>query len=71
MQSTWELPQFLQTEMFLVLGRDLLSSQDVSLLCVLALGNTETEGNLKEETLRTHRSKEQLQACQFLKLFKF
>lgn len=38
----------------------LLNSRDrISLLSVLAPGNTETEGNLKEEELGTHGSKEQ------------
>lgn len=42
------------------LNRDLLSSQScICLLCGLAPGNIETDGNLKEEKLGTGRSKEQ------------
>lgn len=57
---------------FKKLNRDLLSSEDgISLLCVLAPGNIETEGNPKEETLGTHGSKQQAEeGFQVMSVFK-
>lgn len=60
---------------FKKLNGGLNSPDRISLLSVLAPGNTETEGNLKEEKLGTHGSKEQaeerLQALSGFKMFFF